>query len=221
MRKLIIADLDGTIYKKQAPFFQQVRKNLEKAISSSFKKMAPLADCSYSYSKLPSVFPGIMDLCAVAGIPISAFKGAYEGIDFGAVQNDTRLCEMLQISNADVWVITYAPENYTKEILVKLGIYSKIKGHYCLEDFERNIGYPYRKIEVYDALIRKNSFSTKEVFVLGDTWEADLRDAYLKDYNTILITDLTLRLFKAPSGVIWAKDIYQGLSYIIRMDSDP
>jgi len=219
MKKLIISDLDGTMYSKKTTYFLQVRQNIKKTVSEYLKRLGPELDSGLTYSKLPKSFPNVLDLCHTVDIPVSTFAEVYTNINIQNVKNDQRLGELIKKTEASIWIVTYAPATYTLAICKKLGVDRSISGIFSLENFENEIGYPYKKIIAYEKIIKSVGADDRTIFVIGDTWDVDIKDAHLQNLKTILISELTLSLVKTPSGIVLAPNIYEGLKYVCKYET--
>ena len=71
--------------------------------------------------------------------------------------------------------------DYSKKVLESLRIYGLVKKSISISTEKQN------KIDIYNEIIRTEKVNSKEVCVVGDDWDTDLKEAKEEGFKTVLI----------------------------------
>ena len=134
-RFLCVFDLDGTFYPKESNITFEMRNRV-------ISYIAQILDISYheaelKYRELPKTFPNPYDGLKSLGISGIEYQKIFDSIDVNNyMQLDSilrdKLCELSLIS--DIYVVSFAPNNYVSRMINALGISSYIQKVYSVNE---------------------------------------------------------------------------------------
>jgi hypoxanthine phosphoribosyltransferase len=111
----------------------------------------------------------------------------------GYLNKDNSLFKILKKLGIPIYVVTSSSKNYSKRVLESLGIYGLVKKSISLSNEKQN------KIEIYNEIIKTEKVNSKEVCIVGDNWDTDLKEAKEEGFKTVLIGEKDEKPFMIKS----------------------
>jgi FMN phosphatase YigB (HAD superfamily) len=192
MIKLLILDQEGTLYKNKRLLYK-IRENTQEFFC---KKLAiNKEDYSDWYSKNKKDFPNIFEALKKFNIPIEEYHArVFDIVNPGNyLKKEKLLFRVLKKSGIPIYVVTSSSKNYSKKALEVLGICGLIKEAISLSKEKQN------KIKIYNEIIATEKVNSKEVCIVGDNWDTDLREAKEEGFKTVLIGEKDEKPFMIKS----------------------
>ncbi len=181
--KCFIFDQDGTFYPENSKLTNELRNKTKKWLM--IKLSLNRGEVERLYKKLQKKYPNILDGLLSLGLTIRDYhKNVFDMIDpSNYLSRDEKLSSILKKLKGDKYVVTFASKKYSKLLQQILGINNLIKKTYSLIDFS-----PKRsKLQVYEHIRKSNKMKRKDIMVIGNNLEVDIKPALHKGYKTILI----------------------------------
>lgn len=180
MIKLLILDQEGTLYKNKRLLYK-IRENTQEFFCK--KLSINKEDYHDWYSKNKKDFPNIFEALKKFNITIEDYHSHVFDIvnpkDY--LNKDNTLFKILKKLGISIYVVTSSSKNYSKKVLESLGIYGFVKKAISISTEKQN------KIDIYNEIIRTEKINSKEVCVVGDNWDTDLKEAKEEGFKTVLI----------------------------------
>ena len=180
MIKLLILDQEGTLYKNKRLLYK-IRENTQEF----FCKQLSIDKENYFewYSKNKKDFPNIFEALRRFNIPIEEYHArVFDIVNPGNyLKKEKLLFRVLKKTGIPIYVVTSSSKNYSKKVLGILGISGLVKAAISLSKEKQN------KIKIYNEIITTEKLASKEVCVVGDNWDTDLKEAKEEGFKTVLI----------------------------------
>jgi FMN phosphatase YigB (HAD superfamily) len=190
MIKAYVFDQDGTLYPKNSPLSYALRQRTKQWISESLGLTRERVDELYVelQKRYSHPYHGFLSL----GLkPEEYLAEVFEKVNpsdfFGS--NSTLITLLKQITFPK-YVVSLASYNYSIRLQRSLGIDKLLTGFFSVIDFPPD----YSKLDAY-ALIRKtNNLEAKEILVIGDNFDLDIKPALENCYQALLVTMVNERV---------------------------
>ncbi len=163
-KKILLLDLDGTVYQDLEAVFGQVSKLMTKYISEKLKidlKKAKELQTNYFY-KYNTSLNGLM---IHHDIPPKEFLNYVHDIDLSFMEKDKVLREELEKSDMKKLIFTNGSTNHAKNVLNHLGIDDLFEGIFDISDAEYT---PKPAPKAFDLMIKKFGINPKETIYVED-----------------------------------------------------
>lgn len=180
MIRLLILDQEGTLYKNKKLLYK-IRDNTKKFFC---KKLAINEEDYFKwYSENKQSFPNIFEALKKFSISIEDYHNqVFDIIDpSNYLREEKALYNLLKKLNISIYVVTSSSRDYSKKVLNSLGIGDLIKKAISLSAEKQN------KIDIYKEIIEFERVDPREVCVVGDNWDTDLKEAKEEGFKTILV----------------------------------
>ena len=192
MIKLLILDQEGTLYKNKKLLYK-IRENTQeffcKELSINKKDYPEL------YSKNKKDFPNIFEALKKFNLSIEDYH--FQVFDIvnpkDYLNKDNTLFKILKILGIPIYIVTSSSRDYSKRVLRSLGIYGFVKKAISLSKEKQN------KIEIYNEILKTEKVDSKDVCVVGDNWDTDLKEAKEEGFKTVLIGEKDEKPFMIKS----------------------
>jgi len=206
MIKLLILDQEGTLYQNKKLLFQ-IRTNTQEFFCN--KLSIQKEDYLEWYNKNKKDFPNIFEALKKLKISVKEYHSQVFDIAHpqAYLKKDLNLLNIFKKLNLPIYVVTSSSKTYSKKVLQSLGIFSLIKDSISLSEENQN------KIEIYNQIVQKEKLNPREICVIGDNWDTDLKDAKERGFKTVLIGEKDEKPF-------FIKSIYN-LSIVINQFNYP
>ena len=180
MIKLLILDQEGTLYQNKKLLFK-IKANTRAFFCK--KLNIPETDYDNWYFKNKKEFPNILEALRKFKIPLREYHAeVFNTLNpENYLKKDSSLFKDLKKLRIPIYVVTSSSKEYSKRVLQSLGIDKLIKKSISLSDGQNN------KIDIYKEIIKIENIGSKEVCVVGDNWDTDLKDAKKQGFKTILL----------------------------------
>ena len=156
-KKILLLDLDGTVYQDLEAVFGQVSKLMTKYISEKLKidlKKAKELQTNYFY-KYNTSLNGLM---IHHDIPPKEFLNYVHDIDLSFMEKDKVLREELEKSDMRKLIFTNGSTNHAKNVLSHLGIDDLFDAEYT----------PKPEPKAFDLMVKKFGINPKETIYVED-----------------------------------------------------
>ena len=163
-KKILLLDLDGTVYQDLEAVFGQVSKLMTKYISEKLKidlKKAKELQTNYFY-KYNTSLNGLM---IHHDIPPKEFLNYVHDIDLSFMEKDKVLREELEKSDMKKLIFTNGSTNHAKNVLNHLGIDDLFEGIFDISDAEYT---PKPEPKAFDLMVKKFEINPKETIYVED-----------------------------------------------------
>ena len=163
-KKILLLDLDGTVYQDLEAVFGQVSKLMTKYISEKLKidlKKAKELQTNYFY-KYNTSLNGLM---IHHDIPPKEFLNYVHDIDLSFMEKDKVLREELEKSDMKKLIFTNGSTNHAKNVLSHLGIDDLFEGIFDISDAEYT---PKPEPKAFDLMVKKFGINPKETIYVED-----------------------------------------------------
>ena len=163
-KKILLLDLDGTVYQDLEAVFGQVSKLMTKYISEKLKidlKKAKELQTNYFY-KYNTSLNGLM---IHHDIPPKEFLNYVHDIDLSFMEKDKVLREELEKSDMKKLIFTNGSANHAKNVLSYLGIDELLEGIFDISDAEYT---PKPEPKAFDLMVKKFGINPKETIYVED-----------------------------------------------------
>ena len=163
-KKILLLDLDGTVYQDLEAVFGQVSKLMTKYISEKLKidlKKAKELQTNYFY-KYNTSLNGLM---IHHDIPPKEFLNYVHDIDLSFMEKDKVLREELEKSDMKKLIFTNGSTNHAKNVLNHLGIDDLFEGIFDISDAEYT---PKPEPKAFDLMVKKFGINPKETIYVED-----------------------------------------------------
>jgi FMN phosphatase YigB (HAD superfamily) len=182
MIKVLILDQEGTIYKNR-DIFDKIKKNMQEFFCEEFS--IEKKDYKEWYLNNKRAFPNIFNLLKEFNISIEKYHSKI----FGNInpkehlKKDNSLINKIKELKITVYVVTSSSKEYSKRVLDALGLSKIIKKSLSISEKNRE------KIRIYNKILKVEAVSEKEICIIGDNWDTDLKDADEKGFKTIVLKE--------------------------------
>ena len=163
-KKILLLDLDGTVYQDLEAVFGQVSKRMTKYISEKLKidfKKAKELQTNYFY-KYNTSLNGLM---IHHNIPPKEFLKYVHDIDLSFMEKDKVLRDELEKLNMRKLIFTNGSTDHAKNVLRHLGIYDLFDGIFDISDAEYT---PKPEPKAFDLMVKKFEINPKETIYVED-----------------------------------------------------
>ena len=163
-KKILLLDLDGTVYQDLEAVFGQVSKLMTKYISEKLKidlKKAKELQTNYFY-KYNTSLNGLM---IHHDISPKEFLNYVHDIDLSFMEKDKVLREELEKSDMKKLIFTNGSANHAKNVLSHLGIDDLFEGIFDISDAEYT---PKPEPKAFDLMVKKFGINPKETIYVED-----------------------------------------------------
>ena len=192
MIKLLILDQEGTLYKNKKLLYK-IQENTQELFCK--KLSIDKKDYSDWYSKNKKDFPNIFEALKKFNIPIEEYHSQVFDIvnpkDY--LNKDGSLFNIFKKLGIPIYIVTSSSKDYSRMVLESLGIYGLVKKAISLSNKKQN------KIEIYNEIIKTEKVNSKEVCIVGDNWDTDLKEAKEEGFKTVFIGEKDERPFMIKS----------------------
>jgi hypothetical protein len=200
LRKLIIFDLDGTLYSNNSILFSNIDKYTEKFLKDYFYG---------DIVELEKNNPNILSVIKKLGISRERYgKKVFTKLDYQMLIADKKLSNLLDNIDSYKCIVSLAPISHIEEVLDKLGISNSFDLNLSIYD----LGIENKK-DAYLFLLDMFSVVPNRAVCVGDSFSNDLIPAKeLKIKNIYLITNKKEIKDKSVKNFL---NIYRCLEYIL------
>ena len=163
-KKILLLDLDGTVYQDLEAVFGQVSKRMTKYISEKLKidfKKAKELQTNYFY-KYNTSLNGLM---IHHNIPPKEFLKYVHDIDLSFIEKDKALRNELEKSNMKKLIFTNGSTKHAKNVLSHLGIDDLFEGIFDISDAKYQ---PKPEPKAFDLMVKKFGINPKETIYVED-----------------------------------------------------
>ena len=163
-KKILLLDLDGTVYQDLEAVFGQVSKLMTKYISEKLKidlKKAKELQTNYFY-KYNTSLNGLM---IHHDIPPKEFLNYVHDIDLSFMEKDLILRNELENINLNKFVFTNGSRAHVKNIVKTLGIEDQFKDIFDIVDAKY---HPKPEAKAFDLMVDKFKINPKETLYIED-----------------------------------------------------
>ena len=163
-KKILLLDLDGTVYQDLEAVFGQVSKLMTKYISEKLKidlKKAKELQTNYFY-KYNTSLNGLM---IHHDIPPKEFLNYVHDIDLSFMEKDLVLRNELENINLNKFVFTNGSKAHVKNIVKTLGIEDQFKDIFDIVDAKY---HPKPEAKAFDLMVDKFKIDPKETLYIED-----------------------------------------------------
>lgn len=181
--KLIIFDLDGTLYTRKNYIFQAVRfkviNRIAEIYSSSFKEAGKM------YWSLGNQYPNPYKGLASLGISPKEYHVIFDSINVEKyISYDYKLKQFLDKVNCVKRIVTFSPQKYSSRVLSALGVEN------CFDEvINIDKKYNYEKSNYYESLKIVDNNVLKEIYVVGDDYKNDILPGIRLGFKGFLVTE--------------------------------
>jgi len=175
--KVIIFDLDGTLYSQKSALFEQISKRTRRLFRSKIEEFDDA-----KYFSLQKQYPCVYDGLRSVGIPLDRYETAvFESLNYNDLNLNTDVIDLLD-SDSMKYVLSLAPEKHIKSVTECLGLSDHFVKMYSLIDTNCS------KYILYENLRESLNLNRNQILVVGDNYLVDLKEAKENGYHTLLIT---------------------------------
>lgn len=178
MSKLIIFDLDGTLYNES----NAISEIIDDKIKSYIMKEKKLSEADYN--DLEKKIPDLLD--AIKKLKINKrhfYNEVYKNIKYEHYFDENKKLRELLISISGKKIICTNSCNYhVMQILSNLKIKDLFDEIYTTEEYEN-------KTEIYNIILKKYKLLAEDVYVVGDNYKVDILPAKRIGFKTIFINE--------------------------------
>jgi FMN phosphatase YigB (HAD superfamily) len=184
MIKIIIFDQDGTLYNPKHKLTKELRIRTKKWISKKLNISPQRVD--KIYKNLPKKYPNPLD--GFESLGLSSKEYLRNVFDKTRIENfikrDSKLIKTFENIKNEVYIVTIASIKYSLKLQSVLGIKKYIKKTFSLGE-----KYPIfkTKYQIYEEIRKSKKVLRKEILIIGDNYEVDLKKALSKGYNVAIV----------------------------------
>lgn len=192
MIKLLILDQEGTLYRNKKLLYK-IRENTQEFFCK--KLSITRKDYPEWYSKNKKDFPNIFEALKKFNLSVEDYHSQVFNIvdPKNYLNKDNSLFKILKTLKIPIYIVTSSSRDYSKRVLESLGIYGFVKKAISLSKEKQN------KIDIYNEIIKTEKVNSKEVCIVGDNWDTDLKEAKEEGFKTVFIGEKDEKPFMIKS----------------------